>query len=217
MSRRVLRLLFCAALMGLLPVVDAIAAPRIGLLWWPADPSNPANPFVDTLQECLTGKLASACPESIFVAPESIRDSLFPLMEPATQPVSEEAFTALLARNDVQSRLVKRIDYLVTFTGGTAEEVKGGIACGGGFGAGGCLGFAWINKDTRIRVVIWDLQEPTLPSHQDTRIEGTTWIPAIILPIPLPARTEAEACEDMSRQILEFIRSSPPRKGLPLS
>lgn len=213
MSRRVLLHLFCAALMGLLPVVDAIAAPRIGLLWWPADPSNPTNPFVETLQECLTGKLASACPEGIFVAPESIRDSLFPLLEPATQPTSDVAFTALLTRNDVHQRLARRIDYLVTFTGGTAEEVKGGIACGGGFGAGGCLGLAWINKDTRISVVIWDLEEPTTAKNQDTRVEGTTWIPAIILPIPLPARTEAEACNDMSRQILEFIRSSPREKA----
>lgn len=208
MSRRVLLYLFCAALMGLLPVVDAIAAPRIGLLWWPADPSNPANPFIETLQECLTGKLASACPESIFVAPESIRDSLFPLLEPATQPTSDVAFTALLTRNDVHQRLVRRIDYLVTFTGGTAEELKGEGNCG----HFGCVGFFWINKDTRISVVIWDLEEPTSAKNQDTRVEGTTWIPVIGLPIPLPARTEAEACNDMSRQILEFIRSSPRGK-----
>lgn len=209
MIRRVLLHLFCLALMGILSVVDAIAAPRIGLLWWPADPSNPANPFIETLEECLTGKLASACPESIFVAPESIRDSLFPLLEPATQPASDLAFAALLTRNDVHQRLARRIDYLVTFTGGTAEEVKGGILCGGSSAGGGCLGLAWINKDTRISVVIWDLEDPTSAKNQDTRVEGTTWIPAIILPIPLPARTEAEACNDMSRQILEFIRSSP--------
>jgi len=209
MSRRVLSLLVCAILIGLLLAVDSAAEPRVGLLWWPADPANPANPFVESLHKCLARKLVAACPEMILVPPESIRDALFPLLEPATQPDSEETFAALLVRDDVRSRLEKRMDYLVTFTGGTAEESKGGIACGGGFGAGGCLGFAWINKDTRISVVIWSLQEPASASHHESRVEGTTWIPAVILPIPLPARTEAEACSDMSRQIVEFIRSKP--------
>lgn len=209
MNRRVIYLLFFSILVGLLLAVDAVADPRIGLIWWPADPANPTNPFVESLYERLGRQLAVAFPESIFVSSESIRDSIFPLIEPATQPDSEKAFAALLARNDIRSRLLKRMDFLVTFTGETAEEIKGGIVCGGGFGAGGCLGMAWINKDTRISVVIWDLQEQTSPSHHDSRVEGTTWIPAFILPIPLSARTEAEACNEISRQIVEFIRSSP--------
>lgn len=209
MRRRVLSRLVCAILIGLLLAVDSAAEPRIGLLWWPADPTNPANPFVESLHKCLVRQLVAACPEIILVPPVSIRDALFPLMEPSTQPGSEETFLALLARDDVRSRLEKRMDYLVTFTGGTDAETKGGIVCGGGFGAGGCLGFAWINKDTRIRVVIWDLQRPASASHHESRVEGTTWIPAVILPIPLPARTEAEACSDMSRKIVEFIRSQP--------
>jgi hypothetical protein len=206
---RFFALLCCAVLIGLFPAIDAAANPRIGLLWWPADPANPANPFIESLQECLTKQLAAACPESTFVPPDTIRDALFPLLEPATQPDSEEAFAALLTRSDVRPRLVKRMDYLAAFTGGTAEENKGGILCGAGYGGGGCFGFAWINKDTRINVVIWDLAEPTPASHQDSRVEGTTLIPALLLPIPIPALTEGEACHDMSRKIVEFIRSRP--------
>lgn len=206
---RDLLLRLCVTLAVMLCAADAVANPRIGLLWWPADPANPANPFVESLQECLTGQLASACPGSVFVSQATIRDAFFPLLEPATQPDSEEAFAALLARNDVRPRLVKRMDYLVTFTGGTVEEDKGGILCGAGYGGGGCLGFAWINKDTRISVVIWEMGEPMPASHRESRATGTTLIPAFILPIPIPALTEGAACRDMSRQILAFIRSRP--------
>lgn len=204
MNRRVSYLLFFSILVGLLLAVDAVADPRIGLIWWPADPANPTNPVVESLYKRLGRQLAVAFPESIFVSSESIRDSIFPLIEPATQPDSEKTFAALLARNDIRSRLLKRMDFLVTFTGETAEEIKGVILC-----ERGCVGLAWINKDTRISVVIWDLQEQTSPSYHDSRVEGTTWIPAFILPIPLSARTEAEACNEISRQIVEFIRSRP--------
>lgn len=209
MTAGVSRLLLCAILTGLCLSADAAAGTRIGLVWWPADPTNPANPFIRSLENCLTEQLAATCPESRLIMPDTVRDVLFPLMEPATQPETEEAFAALLTRSDIRPRLMKRMDYLVAFAGGTAKEPKGGVMCGGGFGAGGCLGFAWINKDTRIRVVIWDLGKATPATHQDSRVEGTTWIPAFILPIPIPAFTETEACHDMSRQIVEFIRSRP--------
>lgn len=203
------RLLLYAILTGLCIPAGVAAETRIGLIWWPADPTNPANPFIRSLESCLTEQLAAACPGSRFIMPSTVRDALFPLMEPATQPETEEAFAALLSRSDIRLRLVKRMDYLVAFAGGTAAESQGGIVCGGGFGAGGCLGLAWINKDTRISVIIWDLGETTPARHQDSHVEGTTWIPAFILPIPIPAFTETEACHDMSRQIVEFVRSRP--------
>ena len=206
---RVLLLVMCAVLISLPAAADAAANTRIGLLWWPADPVNPANPFIESLQECLTEQISTACPGSSFVPQDSIRDAFFPLLEPATQPDSEEAFAALLARSDIRPRVVKRLDYLVTLTGDTAEEHNGGILCGAGYGGGGCLGFAWINKDTRISVVIWDLAGAAPAGHQESRVEGTTFIPAFILPIPIPALTEGAACRDMSRQVLEFIRSRP--------
>lgn len=207
------RLLCAIVLGGLCLAARTEAGPRIGLVWWPADPANPANAAVEDLEDCLAGRLPSDCPGSTIVPPATIRDALFPLLEPATQPETEEAFTILLAREDVHARLVTRIDYLVAFTGGTTEENNGGIVCGAGFGAGGCLGFAWINKNSRINVVVWDLDTARPATRQDSRVEGTTWIPAFLLPIPIPAVTEREACHDMSRQIADFVLSASPPGG----
>jgi hypothetical protein len=208
LKRGHLCLLVCLLLGVLLPAAAA-ASPRIGLLWWPADPANPANPFIGSLEKCLTKRLAQAYPNGTLVPSGSIRDVFFPLLEPAIQPASEADFAALLSRPEVRQRLGKRLDYLVVFSGGTESETRGGIICGAGYGGGGCLGLAWINKDTRIDVVIWALGETVSATHQGSRVEGTTWVPAFILPIPIPALTEAEACRDMSRQIVEFTDSHP--------
>jgi len=206
------RCLLACLLFGILHATAATAAsPRIGLLWWPADPGNPANPFIGSLEKCLAKRLVNAYPDGAFVPSDSIRDALFPLLEPATQPASESDFAALLSRPDARQRLGKRLDYLVVFSGGTASETRGGILCGAGYGGGGCLGLAWINKDTRIDVIIWTLGDTVSAAHQASRIEGTTWVPAFVLPVPIPALTEAEACRDMSRQIVEFIDATPGR------
>ena len=187
---------------------SAFAAPRFGLLWWPADPSNPANPFIETMQECLHGRLAAAYPDGNFIVSSSIRDLLFPYLEPATQPTDDESFAELLSRDATHARLIKHIDYLVTFTGETVKEKKGGILCGAGYGGGGCLGLAWTNKDTQVRIVIWDLGSHTPSARQETRAQGTSWMPAFLLPIPIPALTEREACLDISRQLTDFIDES---------
>lgn len=189
----------------LMLVTDVSAAPRFGLLWWPADPANPANPFIETMQECLHDRLAGTYPDGDFVVSSSIRDLLFPYLEPATQPMDDESFLALLSRNSVHARLAEHIDYLVTFSGETTKEERGGILCGAGYGGGGCLGLAWTNKDTQLRAVIWDLHSQTPAARQESRSQGTSWMPAFLLPIPIPALTEREACHDMSRHIIEFI------------
>ena len=194
--------------MTIMLMSDAFSATRFGLLWWPADPANPTNPFIESMQGCLQHQLAAASPESDFFTSGQIRGSLFPYMEPFTQPDTEEAMIEFLLRDEIRQRLIKKIDYLVTFTGETRKEDKGGIVCGGGFGAGGCLGLAWRNKNTSVRVVIWNVANPLPLAHHESHVKGTTWVPALLLPVPIPALTEREACHEMSLHIINFIQST---------
>ena len=189
--------------------VSGQAAQTIGLLWWPADSSKSLHPFADDVDECLTDILAVRCPEFELMHQQLVRDSLFPLMEPGTQPTSEESFTALLTREDVRKRLAdKGLRYLVSFTGGTSRDYKGSINCGGGAGGVGCLGFAWIDKDTRIDAVIWEIEGKNQVGHLEGSAKGKTLIPAFILPIPIPAPTVSIACDRLGQRIVEYIRIS---------
>lgn len=179
--------------------------PRVGLLWWPAVPGGAGNTFVRSLRLCLLKKIANDCPQTRLVPEDGVRDAFFPLMEPGTQPATAEEFAALLARADVKARLRKRLDFLLAFSGGTEEDTRGGVLCGAGYGGGGCFGLAWINKETRIDVVIWDIDQAVPVEAPTTLVEGTTWVPALLLPIPIVAMTESDACRDMGRQIVDFI------------
>ena len=191
---------------GVNPVAtESDGTPRVGLLWWPAIPGGAGNTFVRSLRTCLLKKIADDCPQTRLVSEDGVRDAFFPLMEPGTQPETAEAFAALLARADVKGRLQKRLDFLIAFSGGTEKDVRGGVLCGAGYGGGGCFGLAWINKETRIDVVIWDIDHAESVEAPTTLVEGTTWVPALLLPIPIVAITEAEACSDMGRQIVDFI------------
>lgn len=183
--------------------------PRIGLLWWPANQADAADRPARDIEECLADKIATSCQGSELVRQETIRDLMFPLLEPATQPDSETAFLDLVAREDVQARLRERgVHYLVAFSGSTSEEGRGAIFCGGGYGGGGCFGMAWIVEDSQIDVVILDLDELDKVGRLEAGDEATTWlIPALVLPVPIPARTKAHACQQMGQQIIEYIQS----------
>lgn len=174
----------------------------IGLLWWPADPSKSFYPFADDIDECLTDILADKCPGFEIMHQQKIRDSLFPLMEIGTQPTTEESFVALLTRVDVRKRLIdKGLRYLVTFTGGTDRDPGGFIIC-----PYGCIGFMWINKDTRIDGFIWELKKEDQAEHIESSAKGTTIIPAYLLPVPIPAPTISKACDGFAQRITDYIR-----------
>lgn len=187
--------------------VSSQVVPKIGLLWWPADSSKAYYPFADDIDEGLTDILADRCPEFEIMRQQQIRDSLFPLMEPGTQPPSEDSFAALLTREDVRKRFTdKGLRYLVTFVGGTSYDDEGLIICGAGYGGAGCLGFAWINKDTRIDAVIWGLEGQEHVEHLEGSAKGTILIPAFILPVPIPAPTISKACDVLGQRIIQYIR-----------
>lgn len=186
----------------------------VGLVRWP---SGDAGAWTDQIEQCLTGALASGAPGVPVVPSRRIRDRLFPLLESSTEPGSDAGLAALLHRSDVADRLQRLgLRFVVAYTGATTEAPsRGGILCGGGFGAGGCLGLAWQDEHTALSATLWDLRERHAAAggagaeteRIEARAEGRSVMPAFILPIPLPARTRDEACGELGRRIAASIRT----------
>lgn len=189
---------------------DAPAAIPVGIVWWPADPADAMHAMGSDTEDCLTARMREIAPEIVVTRQRAIRDALFPLLEPATQPATEADFAALLAREDVRARLVHRgLRYLIVFTGGTRKEEPGGfILCGGGFGAGGCLGFSWQGETTALDAALWSLDDGAKLGHESAKAEGKSVMPAFVLPVPIPARTKAEACHELGSRIARAIRQA---------
>lgn len=181
------------------PTADAIKA---GIVWWPADPSSAVDALGTDFEDCIAKAIHETAPEVVFARQRAIRNALFPLLEPATQPENEAAFASLLEREDVRSRLLRRgLRYLIAFSGGTRKEQKGGIICSAGYGGGGCMGFAWRNETTNLSAAIWSLDSAARLHHETVKVEGTSLMPAFVFPIPLLARTEATACRELGNRI----------------
>ena len=182
----------------------------VGVVWWPADSANRANALTSDVEACLTSRIDEVMPEAIVVPQRDIRDALYPLLEPATQPTSETAFGALLARDDVRARLAQRgMRYLVAFTGDTVEQAATGfILCAGGLGAGACLGFMWRGEDTALDAALWSLDDDLHVERERAHAKGALIMPALGLPIPIPARTRVDACRDLGTRIARAIRQA---------
>lgn len=200
-------LLFCASFAAR---AEAPAAIPVGIVWWPADPTDAMHAIGSNTEDCLTARIHEVAPEIVVTGQRAIRDALFPLLEPATQPATEADFATLLAREDVRARLVHRgLQYLVVFTGGTRKDEPGGyVLCGGGFGAGGCLGFSWQGETTALDAALWSLDDGVKLGHESARAEGKFVMPAFVLPVPIPARTHADACHELGSRIAGAIRQA---------
>ncbi len=189
---------------------DAQARMHIGILWWPAEPAGGVGGLHSEMETCLTETITVASPGVTIVPQRAVRDRLFPLLEPATQPASEEAFAALLARQDVKRQLARDdITYLVTYSGTTSYDKMRGIPvmCGASYGGAGCLGFIWQGESTTLGAILWDLGTSAQAAQSHATAKGTSLLPALILPIPIPAHSRSEACRELGQRIAATIES----------
>jgi hypothetical protein len=201
-----------AIVMALALAVPAQAqtAVAVGIVGWPLDPADALRAFVSEVEGCLAMRIREVAPEVTIVPQRAVRDALFPLMEPATQPRDEEAFARMLARDDVRTRLRARgLRYLVAFAGGTRrEDWSGGILCGASMGGGGCLGFMWRGERSTLDAGLWSIEDGEPVRREAAKAEGTSVVPAFVLPIPLMAHTQSEACAELGTRIAHAIRES---------
>lgn len=189
----------------------ASVATRVGIVWWPADPSDAVKALKSDMEDCLTARIRDIAPEIIVVRQSTIRDALFPLLEPATQPATEEAFAAMLARKEVRERLSHHgLRYLIAFTGDTLKAKPGGfVLCGAGYGGGGCLGFAWRDESTSLDAALWSLEEGvTVQRRESANAEGVSVMPALIFPVPILARTQTSACSELGTRLAVAIQQT---------
>jgi hypothetical protein len=180
----------------------------VGIVGWPtSDSTEMTHGFGGDIEECLTKHIHEVAPEIVVVTQRAIRDALFPLLEPSTQPATEEDFAALLAREDVRARLAHRgLRYLIAFAGGTiARDVHAFGVCS----YTGCLVFAWSDETTRLDAALWSLDNGTAIRHEGARVEGTNaGVVIVLLPVGISARTKANACRELGTRIGLAIRQS---------
>lgn len=139
-------------------------------------------------------------------------DALFPWFEPRTMPRGPKALPDLLARPGVAERIRESgVRYIVWLNGETERKSGGGsLSCAVGPGGGGCFGLAWWENDSSYEAAVWDLADGKSAGEVSAAVRGTSMIPAVIVPLPLIARTQAAACKGLARELKAFIVNEGP-------
>jgi hypothetical protein len=134
-------------------------------------------------------------------------DSLFPWFEPRTAPAETKHLPKLMEYPGVADQIAKqRIRYIIWLDGDTERVAGGGsLSCAAGPGGGGCFGFAWWQNDADYEASVWDLQGLESAGSVTADVSGTSFLPALVIPIPLIARAQARACKALAGQLREFI------------
>lgn len=159
--------------------------------------------FVDCIGDALArGRNALAVvPERQFV------DDLFPWFEPRTAPLKTSDLPELLANPLIARRFEEDgLRYLIWLDGSTnTTDSAGSMTCTISPGGGGCFGFVTWNRDSSYEASIWDLQSQQNVGRISSDASGTSYMPAVVIPVPIIARVQAQACDGMADQLRAFF------------
>lgn len=160
--------------------------------------------YIDCVGKALSSgdKDMNVIPEKLFV------DTMYPYFEPSTAPMDVSKLDQLVQEPAVAKKFADfRIRYFIWIDGNTeTTEKKGSMTCAVGPGGGGCFGFTKWDDTANYEASIWDFNELALSGKISTETEGTSYMPAVIVPIPLLARVKAQACTSMASQIKDFLQ-----------
>lgn len=162
--------------------------------------------FVDCVGERVTrgSDGISVVPEQEFI------DALFPWFEPRTAPLRTQDLERLMAEQLVAEKIDEfGIRYIVWVDGFTETTGRAGsISCAIGPGGGGCFGFGSWEDDSKFDARIWDVDQLTAVGTISADATGQSYLPAVVVPIPLIARVEANACSSLADQLKSFVKGS---------
>ncbi len=96
--------------------------------------------------------------------------------------------------------------YIVWVDGRTETVDKAGsISCGVGPGGAGCIGFGTWDDESKYEASVWDLRQSQSIATISTESAGTSYMPAVIVPVPIIARVRAAACDGLSAQLQKLF------------
>ena len=107
----------------------------------------------------------------------------------------------------VAARLASlRTQYMIWIDGSTVRaDSSGSVACGIGPGGGGCFGFGTWSSDAKYEATIWDFTEHAEVGRISTTATGQSYMPAVVIPIPIIAPVQGTACDGIGQQLLQFL------------
>ncbi|TGD75866.1 hypothetical protein E4634_02370 [Mangrovimicrobium sediminis] len=157
--------------------------------------------------ECLGDYITDRDPGVRVIGELDFINALYPWFEPRTAPLHPQDIDRLLQQQVVAQRMRElNTGYMIWIDGNTVSSDAGGsMACAVGPGIGGCFGFGTWSNDAEYEATIWDLTGQSEVGRVNTTATGQSYMPAVIVPIPIIAPVQGTACDSLGAQLLQFL------------
>jgi hypothetical protein len=156
---------------------------------------------------CVSDKMGRGGRGVRVISEGDFRDALFPWFEPRTAPANTSDLPELMATPALANRLQELgLRYLVWIDGSTMRtDSAGSMTCSVTTAGAGCFGFLTWENDSSYEATVWDVRNGTAVGRVSSDAIGTSYIPAVVVPVPLIARVQNSACNSLSEQLKTFI------------
>ncbi|GAA6167278.1 hypothetical protein [Sessilibacter corallicola] len=134
-------------------------------------------------------------------------DALYPWFEPRTAPLHVNDLGRFLDDSTIHGTMeALNVSYIIWIDGQTeTTDSSGSIGCSISVGGAGCFGFGTWDKESDYEAVVWDYRNRKTEGQLSADASGTSYMPAIIIPIPIIARVQNSACKGMGAQLKSFF------------
>ncbi len=158
---------------------------------------------------CVAGNMNRGANPVSVIPEQQFIDATFPWFEPRTAPANANDLPALLDRPPLARRLADMgLKYLVWIEGSTERTDSGGsLSCAVTPAGGGCFGFLSWENDSAYEASIWDVNSGKAAGRVSSEAIGTSYMPAVIVPIPILARVRSSACTALADQLKAFVNN----------
>jgi hypothetical protein len=170
--------------------------------------TRPSNAETELDFVSCVGKNVAGGGDKLKVIPEQeFLDAMFPWFEPRTAPVNTTDLPELINQPALAARLGEiGLRYLVWIDGATKRtDQSGSLTCSVSAAGAGCFGFLTWENDSSYEATIWDVRNGKTVGKISSDAVGTSYMPAVILPLPIIAPVRSSACSTMGDQLKAFL------------
>jgi hypothetical protein len=160
--------------------------------------------------ECVGDHLAGGEDNIRVIGELEFVNQFYPWFEPRTAPLQIADLERLMQKQPVVAERLAAMNtqYMIWLDGSTVRgDSSGSLTCAVGPGGGGCFGFGTWSSDAKYEATIWDFSENAEVGRISTTATGQSYMPAVVIPIPIIAPVQGTACDGIGEQLLQFLSS----------
>jgi len=157
--------------------------------------------------ECISKKMHGGKQSVNVIGEQQFRDATFPWFEPRTAPVNASDLPELIAQPELADRLASLgLRYMIWVQGDTDRtDSAGSLTCSVTATGAGCFGFLTWEMDAGYEAQVWDLRAGTMAGRVSSEATGTSYMPAVVVPLPFIAPVRSSACSSLAQQLKSFV------------